>query len=95
VPADDGFGHDDDEVLFPRRPDPSSDYPEKLIDEAETRARMSTVQDSELLAEHEILQNKIPAAAEEANQGSDREKKQAEQARSHTRSTIGSIVVSC
>jgi hypothetical protein len=48
--ADDGFGRDDDEVLFPRRPDPSSDYPEKLIDEAETRARMSTFQDSELLA---------------------------------------------
>lgn len=39
---------------------------------------MSTFQHSELLPEHEILQNKIPAVTEEANQGSDPEKKQAE-----------------
>jgi hypothetical protein len=31
-----------------------------------------------LLPEHEILQNKIPAVMEEANQGSDPEKTQAE-----------------
>jgi hypothetical protein len=34
-----------------------------------------TFQHSELLPEHEILQNKIPAVTEEANQGSDPEKK--------------------
>jgi hypothetical protein len=56
----------------------SSDHPEELIEEAETRARMSTFQHSELLAEHEILQNKIPAATEDTNQGWDPEKKQAE-----------------
>ncbi len=39
---------------------------------------MSAFQHSELLPEHEILQNKIPAVTEEANQGSDPEKKQAE-----------------
>jgi len=39
---------------------------------------MSTFQHRELLPEHEILQNKIPAATEEANQDSDPEKKQAE-----------------
>jgi len=39
---------------------------------------MSTFQQSELLPEHEILQNKIPAVTEEANQGSDPQKKQAE-----------------
>jgi len=39
---------------------------------------MSTFQHSELLPEHEILQNKIPAATEGANQGSDPEEKQAE-----------------
>jgi hypothetical protein len=37
-----------------------------------------TFQHRELLPEHEILQNKIPAVTEEANQGSDPEKKQAE-----------------
>src|SRR5271165_7288061 len=39
---------------------------------------MSTFQHSELLPEHEILQNKTPAVMEEANRGSDPEKKQAE-----------------
>ena len=39
---------------------------------------MPTFQHRELLPEHEILQNKIPAVTEEANQGSDPEKKQAE-----------------
>jgi hypothetical protein len=40
---------------------------------------MPTFQHSELLPEHEILQYKIPAATEEANQCSDPEEKQAEQ----------------
>ena len=39
---------------------------------------MPTFQHSELLPEHEILQYKIPAATEEANQCSDPEEKQAE-----------------
>jgi hypothetical protein len=38
---------------------------------------MSTSQHSELLPENEILQNKLPVVTEEANQGSDPEKKQA------------------
>ena len=67
VPADDGFGRNDEEGFLPRRPDPPSDYPEELIEEGETRARMSTFQHSELLPEHEILQNKIPTATEEAS----------------------------
>jgi hypothetical protein len=39
---------------------------------------MPTFQHSELLPEHEILQNKIPALTEKANQGSNPEKKQTE-----------------
>ncbi len=78
VPTDDGFGRDQDERMFPIRPNPPSDYPEKLIEEAEARSRMSTFQHSELLPEHEILQSKIPAATEKANQGSVPEEKQAE-----------------
>jgi len=67
VPADDSFGRDDDEVLLPSRPDPSSDYPEELIEEPQAWARMSAFQHCELLPEHEILQNNIPAATEDAN----------------------------
>jgi hypothetical protein len=49
VPADYGFGPDDYEGVFPSRPDPPSDYPEELIEDAEARARMSTFQHGELL----------------------------------------------
>jgi len=41
--------------LAPSRPNPPSDYPEKLIEEAETRARMPTLQRDELLTRSEIL----------------------------------------
>jgi len=37
VPTDDGFRRDQDERMFPSRPNPQSDYPEELIEQAETR----------------------------------------------------------
>ena len=56
MPADDSFRCDDEESLFPSGPDPLSDYPEKLIEKPETRARMSTLQYDELLTQSEILE---------------------------------------
>jgi hypothetical protein len=47
--VDDSLGHDDEEGLLPDRPGPPSDYPEDLIEEAEARARISTLQRDELL----------------------------------------------
>jgi hypothetical protein len=73
VPADDGFGRDHDEGLLPSRPDPPSDYPEELIEEAEARARMPTLQRDELLTQSKILEKETsPPAKEvkEANQHS-------------------------
>ena len=67
MPADDGFGRDDDEGLLPSRPDPPSDYPEELIEEAEARARMSTLQRDELLTQSEILDKETSPPAQEAN----------------------------
>ena len=82
VPADDGFGRNDDKGFLPSRPDPPSNDPpsndpKELIEGAEARARMSTFQYSELLPEHEILQNKISATTEKTNQGANPEEKQA------------------
>jgi hypothetical protein len=77
VPADDGFRHDDDEGLLPSRPDPPSDYPEELIEEAEARARMSTLQHDELLTQHEILEEESLPPAKEVNQHSEAERKDA------------------
>jgi hypothetical protein len=73
VPADDGFGRDDDEGLLPSRPDPPSDYPEELIEKVEARARMSTLQRDELLTQSKILEKETPLPAKEANQHSKEE----------------------
>jgi hypothetical protein len=73
VPADDGFGRDDDEGLLPSRPDPPSDYPEELIEKVEARARMSTLQHDELLTQSKILEKETPLPAKEANQHSKEE----------------------
>ncbi len=71
VPVDDGFGDDDEEGLLPSRPDPTSDYPEELIEDVEARARMSTLQRDELLPQSEILDKETPPPAKEANQRSE------------------------
>jgi hypothetical protein len=73
VPADDGFGRDDDEGLLPSRPDPPSDYPEELIEEVEARARMSTLHRDELLTQNKILEKETSPPAKEANQHSEEE----------------------
>jgi len=73
VPADDGFGRDDEEGLLPTRVDSPSDYPEELIEDAETRARMSTLQRDELLTQSKILEKETSPLAKEANQHSEAE----------------------
>jgi hypothetical protein len=73
VPADDGFRRDDDEGLFPSRPDPPSYHPEELIEEAEARARMSTLQRDELLTQSKILEKETLPPAKEMYQHSEKE----------------------
>jgi len=73
VPTDDGFRRDQDERMFPSRPNPPSDYPKELIEEAETRARMSTLQRDELLTQSEILKKETSPLTKEAHQHSEAE----------------------
>jgi hypothetical protein len=77
VPTDDGFRRDQNERMFPSRPNPPSDYPEKLIEEAETRARMSTLQRDELLTQSEILKKETSPLTKEADQHSEAERDEA------------------
>jgi len=77
VPADDGFGRDDEDGLLPSRPDPPSDYPEELIEEVEARARMSTLQRDELLTQSEILKKETSPLTKEADQHSEAERDEA------------------
>jgi hypothetical protein len=53
---------------FHAGPYPPSDYPEELIEEAEARARMSTLQRDELLTQSKILKKETSPPAKEANQ---------------------------
>ena len=71
MPADDGFGRDDEEGLLPSRPDPPSDYPEELIEKVEARARMSTLQRDELLTQSEIPEKGTSPPAKDAAQHSE------------------------
>jgi hypothetical protein len=51
-------------------PDAPSGYPEKLIEQAEDRARMSTFQRDELLTQSKILEKETSPPAKEAAQQS-------------------------
>ena len=59
---------DQDERMFPSRPNRPSDYPEELIEEAETWARMPTLERDELLTQSEILKKEASPLAKEADQ---------------------------
>jgi len=71
--VDDSLGRDDEEGLLPSRPDPPSDYPEELIEEAEARARISTLQRDELLTQSKIFEKETSPPAKEADQHSEAE----------------------
>jgi len=60
-------------TLLPSRADPPSDSPEELIEDAKTRARMSTLQRDELLTQSKILEKETSPLAKEANQHSEAE----------------------
>jgi hypothetical protein len=70
MPAHDGFGRNDDERVLPSGPDPSSDYPEELIEWVDDRARMSTFQRDELLRQSKILEKETSPPAKEADKHS-------------------------
>jgi len=77
VPAHHSFRGDQDERIFPSRPDAPSDYPEELIEQAEDRARMSTFQRDQLLTQSKILQKETSPPAKEAAQHSKAEPNEA------------------
>lgn len=73
VPADDGFRRDQDERMFPFRPDSPGNHPQELIEGVEARARMSTLQGDKLLTQSEILEKETLPPAKEAHQHSEAE----------------------
>jgi hypothetical protein len=59
--------------VLPIRPDSPGDYPEELIEGSEARARTSTLQHEELLAQSEILEKETSSRAKEADQHAEAE----------------------
>jgi hypothetical protein len=78
VPADHRLRRDHDERLFPLRPKSTGGDPEKLVKAAEAGPRAASLQDEELLAEHEVLKYKIPTATEEADEHTESEEENVE-----------------
>jgi len=72
VPADDSF-RDQDERMFPNRPNPPSNHPSEPVEKPEPRARMSTLQRNELLTQSEILKKETSPPTKEADQHSEAE----------------------
>jgi hypothetical protein len=67
VPTDYSLGRDDDESLFPSRPEPTDSNPKELVEDVEAWPRASPLEHGELLAEHEVLEDKIATAAKQAD----------------------------
>jgi hypothetical protein len=78
VPTDDRFRRNNDKSVFPFCPESTTGDPEELVDQRQPCPRMPTFQDSELLAESEIFQNKVSTTSKEANEDSESESKEFE-----------------
>ena len=73
VPTDNSFGRDDNENLFPSRPESTDRDPEEPANQCQIWPRMPTFQDGELLTKREILKDKFSTTTKEANEGSETE----------------------
>jgi hypothetical protein len=56
VPADHGLGHDEEERLFPLRPELESGDPKELVEHTEFWFGMSALECRQLLPQNKILQ---------------------------------------
>ena len=59
MPAEDGFGFDDDQSLLPVAPDPGQDHPECSIQFPNPGPRSLSAEKGELLTECEVLERQI------------------------------------
>ena len=78
VPAHNRFGSDDDDRLLPLRPQPTDGNPEELVKQIDSRPRTTPFQHGQLLSQHEVFEDEIPAAKEESKERPERESEHAE-----------------
>jgi hypothetical protein len=66
VPADHGLWHDDEERLFPLRPESASGGPKEFVEHTEFWFGMSTLQHDKLLSKSQVLHKQILSVANDA-----------------------------
>ena len=81
MPADHGVGGDDDQALFPFRPESARDYPEDFVEEPDSRFGMLAFQRSQLLTQSQVLKKKSLPDAKSASQRSEPQPKEAKHER--------------
>ena len=67
MPANDGFGLDENQSPVPMSPEPAQHHPEQFVRKSKPRLRMLLFQDGELLSKSQIFQEQIAARAKEAS----------------------------
>jgi hypothetical protein len=88
VPTDHCFRRDHNERLLPLGPKPTDRDPEELVQDTEYGPRAAPLQHGELLPEHEVLEDEIPAATEKTEEGSEPEQGNVEHSRSYNRTVV-------
>jgi hypothetical protein len=61
VPAHDGIGLDQDQSLFPARPNPAQNHPKEFVGSSKSGLRMAPFQNCELLTKSQVFQEKVAA----------------------------------
>src|ERR1039457_1448601 len=91
VPADHGLGHDEEERLFPLRPELESGDPKELVEHTEFWFGMSALQHDKLLSKNQVLQKQILSVANTAKGCSEPQAKQVE----HGGRVIADEILAC
>ena len=91
MPADHGVGHDEEERLFPLRPELESGDPKELVEHTEFWFGMSALQHDKLLSKSQVLQKQILPVANTAKGCSEPQAKQVE----HGGRVIADEILAC
>jgi hypothetical protein len=81
MPTDHGLRTDDEEGLLPGRPKAAREHPEESVERTEFRSGVPALQNRELLAERQVLQEEDLSRMKEANEHSKPEPEEAEHRR--------------
>ena len=83
MPADDGLGLDDEEGVFPARPEARHCHPQRAVDRGEVRARVLLRIDCQLLAKGQLDEHLVAPTPEEGGERCEYDRDVSEDASDH------------